>query len=177
MSARNGSQSVVKSFCELVKVRALGARPPRDGANCRQHVIDAMLKLVTEHFLPEGTLRQFSLDFHSVDSRSQQIGVVLKKIDIVLLEFPELPRVNLQHTEWAVLAANNNIDGAPDAMLDQELRNFEPNLPLCILGNHRLVRVQGIPGRRALMRRYFGVPYHAGVPVHPGADKQGLAAR
>src|SRR4029450_7295067 len=110
-----------------------------------------------------------SLNPHSVDSRSQQIGVVLKKIDVVLLEFPEPPRVNLQHTEWAVLAANNNIDGAPDAMLDQELGNFEPNLPLGIFGNHRVVRVQGIPGRRALVRRYFGVPYHAGVPVHPRA--------
>jgi hypothetical protein len=136
-----------------------------------------MLKLVTEHFLPERSLRQFSLDPHSVDSRSQQIGVVLKKIDVVLLEFPELPRVNFQHTEWAVLAANNNIDGAPDAMLDQELGNFEPNLPLGIFGDHRLVRVQGIASRRALMRGYFGVPYHAGVPVHPGADKQILPAR
>src|SRR6478609_6158232 len=89
MSARNRSQSVLKSFCKLVKVLALGARPPRDGLDSRQHVIDAMLKLVTEHFLPERPLRQFSLDPHSVDSRSQQIGVVLKKIDIVLLEFPE----------------------------------------------------------------------------------------
>src|ERR1700752_2066766 len=110
MSTRNGSQSVVKSFSELVKALALGARPPRYGLNSRQHVIDAMLKLVTEHFLPERPLRQFSLDPHSVDSRSQKIGVVLKKIDIVLLEFPELPRVDLQHTKWAILAANDNID-------------------------------------------------------------------
>src|SRR3954469_12146777 len=99
MSARNCSQSVLKGICKLVKVLALGARPPRDGLDSRQHVIDAMLKLVTEHFLPERSLRQFSLDPHSVDSRSQQIGVVLKKIDIVLLEFPELPRVNFQHTD------------------------------------------------------------------------------
>jgi hypothetical protein len=176
MSARNRSQSVLKSFCKLVKVLALGARPPRDGLDSRQYVIDAMLKLVTEHFLSERPLRQFSLDSHSVDSRCQQVGVVLKKIDIVLLEFPELPRVHLQHTEWAVLTANNNIDGAPDAMLDQELGNFEPNLPLGIFGNHRLVCVQGIASRRALMRGYFGVPYHAGVPVHPGADEQILAA-
>src|SRR6476659_2129100 len=176
MSARNCSQSVLKGICKLVKVLALGARPPRDGLDSRQHVIDAMLKLVTEHFLPERSLRQFSLDPHSVDSRSQQIGVVLKKIDVVLLEFPELPRVNFQHTEWAVLAATNNIDGALDAMLDQELGNFEPNVPLGIFGDHRLVRVQGIASRRALMRGYFGVPSHAGVPVHPGADKQILAA-
>src|SRR6478735_6450606 len=177
MSASNRRQSTLKRNCKLLKALAPGARSPRDGMNCRQDVIDAMLKLVTEHFLPERSLRQFSLDPHSVDSRSQQIGVVLKKIDVVLLEFPELPRVNLQHTEWAILAANNNIDGAPDAMLDQELGNFEPNLPLGIFGDHRLVRVQGIASRRALMRGYFGVPYHAGVPVHPGADKQILPAR
>ena len=176
MSACNRSQSTLKCYCKLVKALAPGACSPRDGINCRQDVIDAMLKLVTEHFLPERPLRQFSLDPYSVDSRSQQVGVVLKKIDIVLLEFPELPRVNLQHTEWAVLAANNNIDGAPDAMLDQELGNFEPNLPLGIFGNHRLVRVQGIASRRALMRGYFSMPYHAGVPVHPGADEQILAA-
>jgi hypothetical protein len=60
-------------------------------------------------------------------------------------------------------------------MLDQELGNFEPNLPLGIFGDHRLDRVRGIASRRALMRGYFGVPYYAGVPVHPGADKQILA--
>ncbi len=100
MSARNRSQSVVKRFCKLVKALALGARPPRDGMNCRQHVIDAMLKLVTEHFLPERPLRQFSLDSHSVDSRSQQIGVVLKKsimrlLDSVWVSPVSLPTVSL----------------------------------------------------------------------------------
>src|SRR6478735_5518275 len=105
MSACNRGQSTLKRYCKLVKALAPGACSPRDGINCRENIIDAMLKLVTEHFLPERPLGQFSLDSHSVDSRSQKIGVVLKKIDIVLLEFPKLPRVNLQHTEWAVLTA------------------------------------------------------------------------
>jgi hypothetical protein len=176
MGARNGSQSVVKSFCELVKAMAFDACPPRDRANGRQHVVDAMLKLVTKHFLAERPLGQLSLDPHSIDSGRQQIGVVLKKIDVVLLEFPELPRVNLQNTKWAVLAANDNIDGAPDAMLDQEFGNCESNLALGIFGDHRLVRVQGIASRRALMCRYCGMPYYAGAPIHPGSDKQILAA-
>jgi hypothetical protein len=141
MSASNGRQSAFKSFCELVEVLALVARSARDGLDSSQHVIDAMLKLVTEHFLPERPVCQFSLDPHSVDSRSQEIGVILKEIDIVLLEFAKQARVNLQHAEWAVLAANNNIDSAPDAMLDQELGNYKPNFPLGILGDHRLVRV------------------------------------
>src|SRR5689334_5905896 len=175
MSARNRCQSILKSFCKLIKALALGARPPRDGLDSRQHVIDAMLKLMTEHFLPERPLRQFSLDPYSINSRSQEIGVVLKKIDIVLLEFPELPRVNLQHTEWAVLATNDNIDGTPDAVLDQEFWNSESNLTLGVFGDHGLVRVQGIASRRALMRRYCGVSYYAGVPIHPGSDKQILA--
>src|ERR1700761_8957574 len=141
MGARNRGQSVLKRLCKLVKVLALGARPPRDGLDSRKHVIDAMLKLVTEHFLPERSPCQFPLDTHSVDSGSQKIGVVLKEIDIVLLEFAELTRVNLQHTERAVLAANHNINGAPDAMLDQELGYFEPTLPLGIFRDHWLVRV------------------------------------
>jgi hypothetical protein len=60
-------------------------------------------------------------------------------------------------------------------MLDQQLWNLEPSLPLGVLGDHRLVRVQGIAGRRALMRGYFGVPHHSGVPVHPRAQQQILA--
>jgi len=49
---------------------------------------DAVLKLMPEHFLPECPRLQLLLGSHPVDSRSQQVGVVLKKIDIVLLEFP-----------------------------------------------------------------------------------------
>ena len=57
MSARNGSQSVVKGVCEFFKTLALGSRPSRDSINGGQHVIDAMLKFVPEYFQPERPLR------------------------------------------------------------------------------------------------------------------------
>ena len=106
-----------------------------------------MLELVPEHLLPKRPLRQFSLDFHAINGRSQDIGVILEKVDIVLRELPLLPRIDLQDTERSIIAANNNVYGAPHAMFDQQLRNLETFLACGVLSDHRLVGSQRVPSR------------------------------
>src|SRR4051812_46010391 len=75
MGARNCGETIVEGLREVVETLAPRARPSRESANGRQHVVDAMLELVPEYPFMLRALRQSGLGIHTLDSRGQQVGV------------------------------------------------------------------------------------------------------
>jgi hypothetical protein len=85
-----------------------------------------MLKLTNPDLFMVGTLCQIPLSIHAIDRDSEEIGVILEKIDIVLVEMARFARVNLKHPKWLIIAADHDVHGALDAVLPQELGYVEP---------------------------------------------------
>src|SRR3954463_14167596 len=99
MSTRNCGETIVEGLREVVETLAPRARPSRESANGRQHVVDAMLEFVPEYPLMLRALRQSGLGIHTLDRRGQQIGIILEEIDVVLRKTAKSARVDFQDAE------------------------------------------------------------------------------
>lgn len=66
---------------------------------------DAVLELPKKKARPVGGLPEVGLGLQAVDRRRDQVGVVLQEGDVVLVEAPVLPGVDLEHAPGRPLAA------------------------------------------------------------------------
>jgi hypothetical protein len=76
-----------------------------------------------------------------------------------------------------MLTANDDVNGALDAMLCQQLRNLKSGLRGDIFGDDRLARSQSISGRRTFESGDGRLTNNAGVPVHPSSHQHCLMVR
>ena len=106
-----------------------------------------MLELAKKKARPIGGLPEVGLGLQAVDRRRDQVGVVLQERDVVLVEAPVLPGIDLEHPPGRPLAAYHHVDHAPDAMLDEERGDLEAILGVGVGGDDRHVLPERVPAR------------------------------
>ena len=130
---------VVHLRCSLAALQA------HETGDDLEAVLDPMLQLMQQHLL---LLRQLGLlprrlgeaamRPETVDCRRQQVGIALQEVGVVLGEAARLLTIHLEHAERAIVAADDDVDGAPDAMPAQHVGAAEALVVLQVLGGDRL---------------------------------------
>jgi hypothetical protein len=109
-----------------------------------------------------------------VDRERQDGGVTLQELDVVLREHARLAAVGLEHAEDMLLALDDDVDRALDAMLAQQLGDPEALLPVQVVGDHRLAGLQGIARGRGQVGADPRLADHALAPADSGANQKRL---
>jgi hypothetical protein len=130
--------------------------PPSERPNVQEHVSDAMLQLSDQDARALGRPLELSLGLQAINGGGEQIGEVLEEGDVVLVEVSSLPRVHLENAPGVAVAADHHVDHAPDAMLDEQLRNLEATFARYVGRDDRLAGLQCIACWRAFMGELSG---------------------
>jgi hypothetical protein len=127
-------------------------------------VLDPVSDLPEKHLLAgecsvEASILAFALDCHP-----QNVCRTLQKGQVMFDELFLGPAIDLQHTERLAVALQDDIHGAPDAVLHEQLRGSKPLLVLKVVGDDRLI----LPVRNAKPAGEARSPPIFAVPTMPG---------
>ena len=123
--------------------------------------------------------RVLQLELRSLlfDRHSEYVGGALQKRDVVFAELARRPAVDFQHAERRIVALQNDVHGAANAVFDQQFRGPEPLLVLEMVGDDRLAGVQGEAGGRGHVGADRRDADDAFVPADAGAYQQPVFGR
>ena len=142
-------------------------------------ILDPVLQLVQQHLLLLRHLGLLPRRFgelavrpEAVDCRRQQVGIALQEVGVVLGEATRLLTIHLEYAKRTIVAADDDVDRAPDAVPVQHLGAAEALVVLQVLGGDRLAGEQGVAGRRSAVGIDRRVAHHVRLPADAGADQQ-----
>ena len=109
-------------------------------------VLHPVPQLVQQDLLLVRHNREPTIQGKAVDRGRQQIGEALQKVDIVPAEAPPVLAVDLKHAHRVVLATDDHIDRALDAVPAQHIRAAETRVGQQILQFHGFSGQQRVAG-------------------------------
>src|SRR5215475_426404 len=112
-----------------------------------QAVFHPVAYFLEQHLLPIERCLELKLVPLAFDGHAQEVGRALQEGDIVLAELPFRSAVDLEHAVGRSVALEDDIHGAANAMLHEQLRRPKPLLVLEMIADDRLPGTQRKPGR------------------------------
>src|SRR5690349_10336453 len=106
-----------------------------------------MIDLAQEDLLPIEGPAQVLFHALALDCHAENVGDAAEKYDVALAELTFRPTIDLEHAEWDAVPAEDDVHGAPDAVLNQQFGGAEPFLDIEMVGDHGFSGLQRISGR------------------------------
>ena len=100
--------------------------------NIEKHVPDAMLQFPQKNAPAICRFFEFNVALKTLDGCREQVGIVLKEGNVVLVEIARLPRVHFENAPGSSLPLDNYVHHTSDLVLDQEFRDFEAIFCFCV---------------------------------------------
>jgi hypothetical protein len=103
----------------------------------RKAVLDPVNDLPEKHLLAGECCLEESILAFALDCHPQNVCCTLQEGQVLGNELLLGPAIDLQHTERLAVALQDDIHGAPDAVLYEKLRSSKPLLVFKVVGDDR----------------------------------------
>jgi hypothetical protein len=111
-------------------------------------------------------------DTLAFDRHAEDVGDAAQEHDVALTELAFGAAIDLEHAERGAFSPEDDIHGAPNAVLDQQLGGAEPVLHLQVVRDHCLAGLESIARRGSRIGAHGRGADDAGVPPDAGADQE-----
>jgi hypothetical protein len=137
-----------------------------------QTVLDPVCDLPEQHLLALKRGLEVGFIALTLNGHSQDVGGTLEEGNVVFAEILLGPAVDLQNAEWPTLSLQDDIHGAANAMLHQELGGSKSPLVFKVIGDDRPTRTQREAGGRCKVITDGRSVNDACAPAHTGTDQE-----
>ena len=150
------------------------------GSHQLQAVLHAMMDLLHQQVLvaqqgilfPQQIVTRGLPPLH-LERGAQRVGQRLQERHVLVREIGSVGAVAFEDAEWlAAAGADDDVDGAPDAVVGQQGGRAEPCFLREMVGDDRLGAAECIAGRAFEVRADRCLADDAGVPADAGADQE-----
>ncbi len=147
----------------VVVLRRLQAQHAGDD---RQAVLDPVVHLLQQNLLAQERRLEAALVALAFDRHAENVGGALEKGDVLRHELVVRLAVDLQHAEGLAVTLQDDVHGAADAMLHEQVGRSEALFLFEMIGDDGLARPQGKPRRRCEVGAHGRDPDDARTPAH-----------
>ena len=179
MRARDRGDPDRRLFEMVSKLRVvvLGRLQAQHAGDDRQAVLDPVVHLFQQNLVADERGLEAALVSLAFDRHAEDIGCALQKGDVLRHELVVRPAVDLQHAERLAVTLQDDIHGAADAMLHEQVGRPEALFVFEMIGDDGLARPQGKAGRGCEVGAHGRDADDARTPAHSRPHEEVVLGR
>src|SRR6185437_11991342 len=165
---------VVEGILNFLRLRAAALHAEQPHVRC-EAVLDPVAHLSRQHGLVVEGFAEIGVGMLALDGDAEQPGEAGKEVRIRNVELAGLRAIDFEDAERQVVFAatcDQDVDGAPDPVIRQQLWRSKPRFLLEVVGNDHLSGLESVAGRRFQVDAKRHLANHARCPPDARTHQQ-----